>query len=129
MLRLMVDFNEIRDGIVTGLTEDVTGAPRALIGDRVVLHDDGEHEMSGIVTGVRSGLVDATVEWTTWHPVRPATVNSWKQRVPELISAALPAQWRPLPTGAYRLPPVAHPWSGRFGESTNVCAEPAPPTY
>ena len=91
MLRLMVDFNDVRDGVVTGLAESVTGTRRASIGDRILLHDDGEHEMWGTVTSTRSGLVDATVEWTTWRPARRGRVRSWKQRVPKLITDALPA--------------------------------------
>jgi hypothetical protein len=64
----MVDFNDVQDGIVTGLAEGFSGSNAAGVGDRVLLYDDGEHEMWATVTGVRRGLVDAVVEWTTWRP-------------------------------------------------------------
>ncbi len=64
----MVDFNDVQDGIVTGLAESLSGSKAAGVGDRVLLHDDGEHEMWATVTGVRRGLVDTVVEWTTWRP-------------------------------------------------------------
>jgi hypothetical protein len=66
MFRLLTDFNESRNDIVMGLIEDAEG-PRALcVGDRVLLHDDGEHEAWGTVRRIHDGLVAAEVDWDTW---------------------------------------------------------------
>jgi hypothetical protein len=66
MFRLLTDFNDINNGVVVGLPEDVEG-PRALrIGDRVLLHDDGQHEAWGTVTRLLPGLVGLGVDLSTW---------------------------------------------------------------
>jgi hypothetical protein len=121
MIRLMVDFNDVQDGIVTGLAESLSGSHAAGVGDRVLLHDDGEHEMWATVTSVRHGLIEAAVEWTTWRPARRGRVRNWKQRVPTLITDALPAF---DPRGVFAIAPTLT-WADRDGESTNVCAHPS----
>ena len=68
MFRLMTDFNDVNDGMVTALLEDAEG-PRALrVLDRVLLHDDGEHEVWGTVRQIGDGLVRARIDWSTWGP-------------------------------------------------------------
>ena len=116
MLRLLVDFNDIQEGIAKGLVEGVTGPHRATIGDRVLMHDDGEHEMWGTVTRVRSGLVEVAVEWSTWRPTRHEGTRTWRRFVPKLTVDVV----RTFEPGT--LPATAHalPWAERYGESTNV---------
>jgi hypothetical protein len=68
MFRLRADFNSIRNGVVLGRAADVTGeAPRPLrVDDRVLVHDDGEHEVWGSVTRISSGLVGVALDMDTW---------------------------------------------------------------
>lgn len=66
MFRLLTDFNDIREGNVTGLLEDAEGPQHLRVHDRVLLHDDGEHEAWGIVREIRNGLVHARIDWGTW---------------------------------------------------------------
>jgi hypothetical protein len=70
MYRLLVDFNDIESDIVAGLDRDVTGPqPRVLhLGDRVRLHDDGQHEAWGTVTDVDGRLISAKLDRNTWGP-------------------------------------------------------------
>jgi hypothetical protein len=68
MFRLLTDFNDIREGTVTGLLEDVEGPHDLRVHDRVLLHDDGEHEAWGTVREVSNGLVRARIDWSTWGP-------------------------------------------------------------
>lgn len=128
MIRLMVDFNDVQDGIVTGLAESLSGSHATGVGDRLLLHDDGEHEMWATVTSVRHGLIEAVVEWATWRPARRHPVHSWKQHVPALITQASPPfDARGLRVPAYVPALVTVPWAERYGEST-YCAEQRPLT-
>lgn len=87
MYRLLTDFNDVQDDLVTGLEGYLTGPrPRILhAGDQIRLHDDGEHEVWGVVTGIEDGIVSARIDWSTWGPaghirVIPATsrgVRAW----------------------------------------------------
>lgn len=66
MFKLLTDFNDVINDHVRGLIEDAEGPRAVLVGDRVLLHDDGEHEAWGTVTEVRDGLVRVRMEWETW---------------------------------------------------------------
>lgn len=66
MFCLLTDLNDINAGIARGLVEDAEGSRAIRPGDRVLLHDDGEHEAWGIVTNVSGGLVYARIDWDTW---------------------------------------------------------------
>jgi hypothetical protein len=66
MIRLLTDFNEVDDDVAKGLVEDVVGSRPATVGDRVLLHDGGEHEMWGTVSEIRNGVICALVDWDTW---------------------------------------------------------------
>jgi hypothetical protein len=70
MHRLLVDFNDIDDEIVVGLDRDMTGpqSPSLQQGDRVRLHDDGEHEAWGVVVEVDGELISAEMDRSTWGP-------------------------------------------------------------
>jgi hypothetical protein len=68
MFRLLTDFNDVRDGCVTGLLEDVQGPQALRVHDRVLLHDDGEHEAWGNVRELANGVVRARIDWSTWGP-------------------------------------------------------------
>lgn len=68
MFRLLTDFNDIHDSTVTGLLEDAEGPQSLRIHDRVLLHDDGEHEAWGTVREIDNGLVRARLDWRTWGP-------------------------------------------------------------
>lgn len=125
MIRLMVDFNDVQDGIVTGLAESLSGSHAAGVGDRALLHDDGEHEMWATITSVRRGLVDATVEWATWRPARQQRTRTWRKLVPKL-SVDIRPNFEPQGLMAAA---IARPWSDIYGESTNVCASPSGPQY
>jgi hypothetical protein len=66
MLRMLVDFNDIRDDAVGGLPEDVEGSDELREGGWILLHDDGEHEALGRVTEAGNDLVRAQIDWSTW---------------------------------------------------------------
>ena len=66
MFRLLTDFNNIQNGAVVGLPEDAEGPRPLRVGDRVLLHDGGEHEAWGKVTHVAAGLLGVKVDMTTW---------------------------------------------------------------
>jgi hypothetical protein len=73
MIRLLTDFNEVDDDVAKGLVEDLESSRPLAVGDRVLLHDDGEHEMWGTVSEVRNGVISAHVEWDTWSAVSAHT--------------------------------------------------------
>jgi hypothetical protein len=119
----MVDFNDVSDGIVTGLASTLTGAARPLSGDRVLLHDDGQHEMWATVTRVHKGLVDAAVEWATWRQAQREPVRLAQVKVPRLTVDILRTfSPPPIPAVTHALPLQ---WGARFGESSNVSAQAA----
>jgi hypothetical protein len=68
MLRLLVDFNEIRDGVVRGLPEDVDGGADLVPGDHIVLHDGGEHEALGTVERLDNDLIYVQINMVTFGP-------------------------------------------------------------
>jgi len=68
MFLLQVDFNEIDNDRVVGLQRYAEG-PRPLEqGDRVLAHDEGEHEALGIVETVVGDRVRLRLEWSTFGP-------------------------------------------------------------
>jgi hypothetical protein len=71
VLKLLVDFNDVRDGLARGLMEDASGERPLRVGDHVLLHDAGEHEAWGDVRAVERELVRVSVDWATWGPPRP----------------------------------------------------------
>lgn len=65
-LRLLVDFNEIRDERVRGLQEYATGPREVREGDLVLLSDE-ENEALGRVEDVNArGLIRVLMDWATW---------------------------------------------------------------
>lgn len=73
MYRLLVDFNDIDpEDVVVGLGQSLTGPyPRKVLpGDRIRLHDDGEHEAWGDVTDVddQNELIGVRIDRSTWGP-------------------------------------------------------------
>jgi hypothetical protein len=80
VFRLLTDFNDIDHDVVKGLIEDAEG-PRALhVDDRVLLHDDGEHEAWGSVGVIADGLVSVLIDWDTWATAgtyRPQRRSGW----------------------------------------------------
>lgn len=76
MFKLLADFNEIEDGVVKGLLEDATGPRPLRVKDRVLLHDDGEHEVWGVVGNIEKGLVSVTLDWDTWGPAGRYRIQS-----------------------------------------------------
>jgi hypothetical protein len=65
-LRLLTDFNAIRDGSVRGLVRDLSDAASAAIGAPVLLYD-GQHTMRGRIAQLSENIVRADVYWTTWE--------------------------------------------------------------
>ncbi len=76
MYRLLVDFNDITDDVVTGLHRSLTGPHPHIVqpGDRIRLHDDGEHEVWGDVTRVQGELISAKMDRSTWGPAGHITI-------------------------------------------------------
>lgn len=69
MLQLLTDFNDIDDNLARGLVEDAAGGDTGVqVGDRVLLHDDGEQEAWAVVRRIRNGVVAAEIDWSTWGP-------------------------------------------------------------
>ena len=66
MIRLLTDFNEVDNDVAKGLVEDIEGSRPVTVGERVLLHDGGEHEMWGTVSEIRNGVICALVDWDTW---------------------------------------------------------------
>lgn len=67
LLRLLTDFNDIEgSNVVTGLAQGPYAPRPPREGDRILLHDDGEHEALGVVTRVDGDLVSAAIDWSTW---------------------------------------------------------------
>lgn len=91
MFELLVDFNDIRNGVVAGLVDDASG--RLQPGDAVRLHDDGEHECVGTVQRVDGGLIYAKMDWSTWRSAseRVDLVYSWYVLGGGLVGASAPA--------------------------------------
>lgn len=65
--RLLVDFNDIRDGCCSGLVEDVEGGP-VEPGARVVCHDEESHVEGDVVPSAWEGVVVVRMDWDTWTP-------------------------------------------------------------
>lgn len=79
MNRLLVDFNDIRDGVVRGFGEHLANAQ---IGDRILVHDGDVHDEKGElltneceadVIEVKEShympgrlLIRARIDWDTW---------------------------------------------------------------
>lgn len=89
MFRLLIDFNDVREGLVRGLREHAV-APRPLREeDQVLLHDDGEHEAIGTVERVDGDLIYLAIDWSTWtdagtHPAESVRVVEWTVSSPAL---------------------------------------------
>jgi hypothetical protein len=68
MIRLLVDFNNTRDGVVKGALRRLQGdgAQRVDVGDRIFLTDGDEHWSWGRVTRIERGLLFAEIDWSTW---------------------------------------------------------------
>lgn len=75
MLRLLVDFDRVRDGMVRGRLEDATGPRPLRVGDRVLLHDGGGHEAWGVVHALERDLAPVAIDWATWGPPRTREVQ------------------------------------------------------
>jgi hypothetical protein len=83
MFRLLVDFNEIQDGVVRGLPEDAEGLGDPSEGDRLLLHDDGEHEAFGTVERLENDLIYAKIDWSSFGPAgRPLIVTRYEEARP-----------------------------------------------
>jgi hypothetical protein len=128
MYRLLVDFNNIDDDPTTGQHDLVTGLRRSLTGpyprivrpgDRIRLHDDGEHEVEGDVTRVSDdgALISARMDRRTWGAdghikvVQMIPGNRWGAWIEtsELLESGWTeggpqSQWHELPLA---LPPAA----------------------
>ena len=74
MLRLTVDFNAVRDGVVRGLSEELSGKGEITTGERILL-DDGEGiQAIGVISNIADDLIYAGVlDWGYILP-EPETV-------------------------------------------------------
>jgi hypothetical protein len=124
MYRLLVDFNDIDDDPTTGQHDLVIGLSRSLTGpyprivrpgDRIRLHDDGEHEVEGDVTNVEGDLISAKMDRSTWGPAGHIKVvqmipgNRWGAWIEasEILESGWTeggSEWHELPAA---LPPAA----------------------
>ncbi len=68
MLKLLVDFNEVHGDRVYGLQDYAEGERDLGLGDRVLLHDDGEEEAWGTVCAIDGNLIETDVDWPTFGP-------------------------------------------------------------
>lgn len=66
MTRVVVDFNDIRDGLIGALRQYVSGPP-AQVGDRVVASDEEAHEVEASVERVEGEAIDLRIDWDTWR--------------------------------------------------------------
>ncbi len=73
--QLLVDFNDIRQGRVSGLQQFASGPRDLRAGDLVLLHDDGEHNVWGTVVSLQRDLVEVELDWRTWVAVTDAAAG------------------------------------------------------
>lgn len=85
MLRLRVDFNAVRDGLVRGRATAISGTGELAKGERVLL-DDGEGTQAlGVISRIADSLVYAGV--TDWgYVAEPETVTETQEpeRTPQI---------------------------------------------
>jgi hypothetical protein len=64
MLRLIVDFNAVRNGLVRGLSEDLHGGGEVTTGERIHLDDCEGTQAMGVICKIEDGLIYAGVlDW------------------------------------------------------------------
>jgi hypothetical protein len=68
MLRLLTDFNEIRDGKITKRISRIADHETLSVSDSVLLHDNGEHEVVGRIVDIDQERVLFEIVWSTWGP-------------------------------------------------------------
>jgi len=96
MPTLKVDFNDVLEGRVRGLSEEFEGPGEPAV-EGLILLDDGEgNEALGVVRSLERGLIFAEVDWDTWGPtghIKTGFIddnNGWQIEVVEqqLLAAA-----------------------------------------
>lgn len=65
MTRVVVDFNDVRDGMIGALRRYVSGPVQA--GDSVVATDEEAHEVDATVEHADDEAIDLRVDWSTWR--------------------------------------------------------------
>lgn len=66
MLRLLTDFNEIRDGKITKRISRIAAHETLSMSDSVLLHDNGEHEVVARIVDIDQERVLFEIVWSTW---------------------------------------------------------------
>jgi hypothetical protein len=78
MLSILVDFNDIEQGTVTGLCSEVTGQNgiSAQPGVGISLTDGEGNWCWGTILDVHDGLVSVELDLSTWTTEQPLTLDS-----------------------------------------------------
>jgi hypothetical protein len=72
-MELVVDFNDVERGSVSGLIENVRprGGVEIARGAGIVVVDDEGHRAWGTIERIENGLVDVAIDWDTWTTDTP----------------------------------------------------------
>ncbi len=96
-LRMLVDFNAVRDGLVRGLMSELDGTGEVVTGERILL-DDGEGMRAlGVIADITDDLIFAGVI-DYGYAVQPATITETQEpeRNPKLLGVQIQGAERQL---------------------------------
>jgi hypothetical protein len=109
--KLLTDFNGIHDDRIEGLQRYSEGPRDLRVGDRVLVHDDGNEEALGLVEAVAGELVRVKLDWATFGPAGHLVFGpngAWWVKT-AVAKAGEPVTWR----GTAWFSPSRQGWAGQ----------------